>query len=93
LEAALLAAYDGWNAARPKGQWAAFGQAARQFCEAIWPGAPLWAPLSAFAFALVVGAGLGVGLPSILAGDQPAFSLEQPNSFSLSAIGALPEDL
>jgi hypothetical protein len=93
FEAALLAAYDAWNAKRPAGRWAAFQAGLRQFSGAIWPGAPVWAPVSAFAFALLVGAGLGVALPSALADEQPAFSLEQPASFSLLSTGAVQEDL
>ena len=93
FEAALLAAYDAWNAGRPQGCWAAFRAASRQFSESIWPGAPVWAPASAFAFALLMGAGLGVALPSILADEQPAFSLEQPSAFSLSAADAAQEDM
>jgi len=93
FEAALLAAYDAWNARRPAGRWAALGAALCQFSESIWPGAPVWAPASAFVFALLVGAGLGVSLPSILQDEQPAFSLEQPTNFSLSSAGVVQEDL
>jgi hypothetical protein len=93
FEAALLGAYDAWTARRPQGRWAAFGAGLRQFSESIWPGAPAWAPASAFAFALLLGAGLGVTLPSILADEQPAFSLEQPAAFSLSSIGVVQEDM
>ena len=93
FEAALLAAYDAWNVRRPQGRWAAFRAASRQFSESIWPGAPAWAPASAFAFALLLGAGLGVTLPSILADEQPAFSLEQPAAFSLSSTGVVQEDM
>jgi hypothetical protein len=93
FEAALLAAYDAWNARRPQGRWAAFRAGLHQFSESIWPGAPAWAPVSAFAFALLMGAGLGVTLPSILADEQPAFSLEQPAAFSLSSTGAVQEDM
>jgi hypothetical protein len=88
-----MAAYDAWNARRPQGRWAAFRAALRQFSESIWPGAPAWAPASAFAFALLLGAGLGVTLPSILADEQPAFSLEQPAAFSLSPTGVVQEDM
>ena len=73
--------------------WAAFRAGLRQFSESIWPGAPAWAPASAFAFALLLGAGLGVTLPSILADEQPAFSLEQPAAFSLSPTGVVQEDM
>jgi hypothetical protein len=40
-----------------------------------------------------MGAGLGVALPSILADEQPAFSLEQPSAFNLSAADAAQEDM
>jgi hypothetical protein len=93
FEAALLAAYDAWNAGRPQGRWAAFRAGLDQFSDSIWPGAPTWAPASAFTFALLLGAGLGVTLPSILADEQPAFSLEQPAAFSLSSTGVVQEDM
>jgi hypothetical protein len=93
FETALLAAYDAWNAERPQRRWAAFRAGWREFADSIWPGAPAWAPASAFAFALLVGAGLGVALPSALADEQPVFSLEQPAAFSLSAADAMQEDM
>lgn len=93
FEAALLAAYDAWNARRPQGRWAALSAAVSRFSDSVWPGAPVWAPASAFVFALLVGAGLGATLPSIVQDEQPAFSLEQPASFSLSANDAVQEGL
>jgi len=93
LERALLAAYDAWNAKRGEGRWRAFMAGARQFSDSIWPGAPLWAPATAFAFALLVGAGLGAALPSALMEVQPAFSLEQPASFNLLAPEGVQEGL
>jgi hypothetical protein len=93
LERTLIAAYDAWNATRPEGRWPALQASLRHFLDSIWPGAPLWAPLSAFAFALLVGAGLGAALPSIVNDEQPGFSLEQPASFSLSAIDVTQEDM
>ena len=93
FEAALLAAYDAWNAERSQGRWAALRAGWREFSESIWPGAPVWAPASAFVFAILVGAGLGVALPSALADEQPTFSLEQPAPFSLSAADAAQEDM
>lgn len=92
FERALLAAYDTWNARRADGLWAAFQAGFRRFSESIWPGAPLWAPASAFALALLVGGGLGAALPA-MADEQPAFSLDQPASFSLSSAVAAQEDL
>jgi hypothetical protein len=93
FETALLAAYDAWNAGRPMGRRPAFMAALRGFSNSIWPGAPVWAPVSAFAFALLVGAGLGATLPAALADEQSSFSLEQPASFSLSSADAVQEDL
>lgn len=93
FETALLAAYDGWNAQRRQGLLPAFQEGLRRFSQAIWPGAPIWAPTSAFALALLLGAGLGASLPGVVAEDEPVFSLEQPVAFSLSAPGAPQEDL
>lgn len=93
LERALIAAYDAWNSTRPEGRWPALQAGLRHFSDSIWPGAPLWAPASAFVFALLVGAGLGVVLPSIVSDEQPGFSLEQPASFSLSAVDQTQEDM
>ena len=93
FEAVLLAAYDAWNRGRSQGRWAALRAGLHQFSNSIWPGAPLWAPVSAFAFALLVGAGLGTALPSIFQDEQPAFSLEQPASFNLSAADAAQGDM
>lgn len=79
FEVRLLAAYDAFQARRHDG----IAGALRAAAEAIWPGAPLWAPLSAFACALVLGAGIGAALPS--ASTQRAdFSLENPATFSLA---------
>lgn len=94
FQLALLAAYDAWNARRHEGVWAQLSASVRQFADAIWPGVPLWAPVSALTFALLVGAGLGASLPSILMEDQPtAFSLEQPSSFNLSSADLVQEDM
>jgi hypothetical protein len=82
FEAALLAAYDGWQSRRPAGPWAAFQGAVHAFADLVWPGAPLWAPASAFAVALLLGVGLGAMLPS-LGGGRMAFSLEQTPGFTL----------
>lgn len=93
LERALIAAYDVWNATRPQGRWPALQAGLRHFSDSIWPGAPLWAPVSAFAFALLVGVGLGATLPTIVNDEQPGFSLEQPASFSLSSADQAQEDM
>lgn len=92
FEAALLAAYDAWNAERAKGFWAAWKAGLRRFLEIIWPDAPLWAPASVLVAALVIGAGLGAALPAITSADEPGFSLEQPGSFSLFASEAVQEE-
>jgi hypothetical protein len=92
LEAALLAAYDGWNAGRPNGLLAAWKTGLRRFSETIWPGAPLWVPASALAAALLVGAGLGAVLPTMINAEPPGFSLEPPPSFSLLSSDMARED-
>lgn len=94
FQAALLSAYDARDARRHEGVRAQLAASVRQFADALWPGLPLWAPLSALAFALVLGAGLGAVLPGIVADDQQtAFSLEQPASFNLSSADSVQEDL
>ena len=93
FEAALLTAYDAWNIRRPAGRWTALSAALRRFFDSIWPDAPLWAPVSAFGLALLLGVGLGAALPSLLQQEQPVFSLEQPASFSLSSADTVQEDL
>jgi hypothetical protein len=93
LEAALLAAYDAWNAERPRGGWAAWNAGMYGFCETIWPGAPLWAPVSALAVALLVGAGIGAVLPTMADAEPLGFSLEQPASVNLLSSNTTQEDL
>jgi hypothetical protein len=93
LEAALLAAYDAWNAGRPRGRWTAWKAGLHGFSETIWPGAPVWAPASAFAAALLVGAGLGAVLPTMVQQEQTGFSLERTASFSLLTSDMTQEDL
>ena len=93
FETALLAAYDAWNTERAKGPWAAWKASLRRFSETVWPGAPVWAPASALAVALLVGAGLGAALPAMVNGEQTGFSLEQPGSFSLFSSDMAQEDL
>ena len=74
LNAGIMAAYD----ARParRGLWAGL-------CEIVWPGAPLWAPASAFGAALLLGVILGAVLPVMGNGGMMRFSLDRPASFSL----------
>ena len=93
LEAALLAAYDAWNAGRPNGRWAAWKAGMHRFSEIVWPGAPVWAPASALAVALLVGAGLGAALPGLTQEEQTGFSLERTSSFSLIPSDTMQEDL
>jgi hypothetical protein len=90
----LLAAYDGWNASRQEGPLAQLRAGMLRLADLVWPGLPLWGPVSALAIALLVGAGLGAALPSILLEDQqPGFSLDQPASFNLSSADPMQEDL
>jgi hypothetical protein len=93
LEVALLAAYDAWNAERPRGWWAAWKAGLYGFCETVWPGAPLWAPVSALAVALMVGAGIGAVLPAAADAEPLGFSLEGTASFNLIASDTMQEDL
>ena len=93
FEAALLAAYDAWNVERVNGPWAAWKAGLRGFSETVWPGAPLWAPASALAAALLVGAGLGAALPAMTNVEPPGFSLERTGNFNLLTPDLLQEDL
>ena len=93
FEVALLAAYDAWNGERANGPWAAWKAGLRRFSETIWPGAPVWAPASALAAALLVGAGLGVALPVMANAEPSGFSLERTASFSLMSPDLPQEDL
>src|ERR1700749_3218978 len=92
LESALLAAYDAWNAERPQGRWAAWKAGMHGFCETVWPGAPLWAPVSALAVALLVGAGIGAALPAAADAEPMVFSLEKTASFNLLPSDTTQED-
>lgn len=74
LNARIMAAFDARQA--HKGLWA-------RLCEIVWPGAPLWAPASAFGAALLLGVTLGAVLPTMANGGMMRFSLAQPASFSL----------
>ena len=93
FEAALLAAYDAWNDARANGAGAAWKAGLRRFSEIVWPGAPLWAPASVLAAALLMGASLGALLPAAANGEPAGFSLEQPGSFSLLSSDLPQEDM
>ena len=93
LEAALLAAYDAWQAGRPAGRWAAWKAGWHRFFETVWPGVPVWAPASALAVAVLVGAGLGTALPVLMQEEQTGFSLERTASFSLLTSDMTQEDL
>lgn len=85
FEAALLAAYDSWREARPRGPGAAWKAGIFRFADLVWPGAPRWAPGAALAAALLIGAGLGTVLPAAAEDDTSLFSLDQPAGFSLSS--------
>lgn len=93
LESGLLAAYDDWNAGHGKRRWLGWRAAARFVVDIIWPGAPVWAPASALAAALLVGAGLGILLPAMMSRQPQVFSLEQPSSFSLLSSDMMQEGL
>ncbi|HEY4275004.1 MAG TPA: hypothetical protein VGM68_05935 [Rhizomicrobium sp.] len=93
FEAALLAAYDAWAEARPQGWRAAWRAGLRRFADLVWPGVPAWAPVAAFAAALLVGIGLGTALPFAMDEDDIAFSLEQPVAFNLVSSDQPQEDL
>lgn len=93
LEAALLAGYEAWRAERARGSLAAILAGLRNFSQAIWPGAPLWAPAAAFAASLLVGATIGAGLPAANEFEPQTFSLEHTQNFSLLASDPAQEDL
>src|ERR1700735_3675103 len=71
LTGRILAAYDG----QPRAGWW------QRVCELVWPGAPAWAPASAFGAALLAGAVLGAVLPAMRGDGATRFSLDQPASF------------
>jgi hypothetical protein len=82
FEAALLAAYDGWNARRAEGPLARLTGALRGLHDLIWPGAPRWALAGAFTISLAAGVALGALLPA--PGEEGmAFSLERTPGFNL----------
>lgn len=87
LEAALLAAYDGWRAGRRTGLFAGVLCALRAGGEIVWPGAPLWAPVGALGAAVAVGIGLSLLLPQMQA-DAMGFSLERTPNYSLLSVDA-----
>jgi hypothetical protein len=91
FEAALLAAYDGWQARRSAGLAAAIAGAVRGFFHLVWPGAPAWVPAGAFAISLLAGATLGATLP-VLDSERTAFSLDRTPGFILLSAD-LEEDL
>ena len=64
LRARILAAYDGAVAERAGGPFARIARTVGRMRDAIWPGAPLWQPASAFAVSLAAGVVLGVLVPS-----------------------------
>ena len=64
LHARILAAYDEAVTRRASGRFASIPAALGRFRDAIWPGAPLWQPASAFALSLAIGLVLGLFVPS-----------------------------
>lgn len=92
LETALLAAYDAWNAKRSAGPWSALKAGFGRVSDIVWPGAPPWAPASALAASLLLGAGIGAALPAMVDAEAPGFSLEQTGRFSLLSPDAMTED-
>jgi hypothetical protein len=80
---ALMAAYDAWQEQRPAGSRAALAAALRRFSEMIWPGAPVWAPGSVLAAALLAGLFIGVALPYPAGAERMTFSLDEPPAFNL----------
>ncbi len=67
LEARILADFDRLAFARSNGWMAHF---AVRWGELLWPGAPLWQPVSLLALSLVVGLTAGAFVPSATASDQ-----------------------
>ena len=92
METALLAAYDAWNAKRSAGPWSALAASFGRVSDIVWPGAPPWAPASALAASLLLGAGIGAILPAMADMDAPGFSLEHTERFSLLSPDAMTED-
>jgi hypothetical protein len=60
----ILSAYDGTIARRAGGPFGRIARAIGAIRDAIWPGAPLWQPASAFAVSLAAGVVLGLLVPS-----------------------------
>ena len=66
LEHRILAGFD-----RAQSRWS-FARLARRFGDAVWPGAPVWQPVGAFAAALVIGLGVAVYAPFDIAQQDDA---------------------
>jgi hypothetical protein len=64
LRARILAAYDEAVTRRASGRFGSIPAALGRFRDAIWPGAPLWQPASAFALSLAIGLAMGLLVPS-----------------------------
>jgi hypothetical protein len=61
LEARILADFDRLSARRPSGVLAMLSHG---WSERLWPGAPVWQPISLLALSLIVGLTAGAFLPS-----------------------------
>ena len=64
LRERILAAYDEALTRRAGGPFGSIPAALGRLRDAIWPGAPLWQPASAFALSLAVGLAMGLLMPS-----------------------------
>jgi hypothetical protein len=64
LRARILAAYDEAVMRRAGGPFGSIPAALGRLRDAIWPGAPLWQPASAFALSLAIGLAMGLLVPS-----------------------------
>jgi hypothetical protein len=84
LQQSILVSFDAVAARRNAG----FGGAMRRLAAAIWPGAPVWRPVAALAFSLVVGVMAGTLIPlkdAVADASEQAVSvaLDTPPAFDL----------
>jgi hypothetical protein len=93
LRQALIAAYDAWQDQRPAGIRGELAAGLRRFSQMIWPGAPVWAPGSVLAAALIAGIAIGAALPYPGGTERMAFSLDEPPAFSLGGSELVEESL
>jgi len=66
LERRILADFD-----RVQSRWSV-AKLVRDFSDAVWPGAPVWQPVGAFAVALVIGLGVAAFAPFDIAQQDDA---------------------